>query len=470
MLTHCPPLATRTLHQRRSLLALPNSTDIQQPPSCDERIKYVASVLLGESLSEFVWPRWLRYSEEVSNPGFAGLRIVPSGFFGVGYGSARSLPLMPLGCVEGVPLLFGRPQIWREGDSLVVEADILASAYFLLTRYEEWVRRDIRDEHGRFPGRESLPYRADFIHRPVVNEYSVLLRKWACHVGVRLHQPRRQFSVLLTHDVDRIRTTHRFVNLARTFRNGPRRPGFWRSVTYQTLAALHLVSDPAQNIREVIQLEQPLTRGERASRCRSVYFFMARDGRSSRLNYDIRHPRVREIFRDVLQSKSTIGLHASYEAGQRPETIAAERQRLEEAARMPIAGNRHHFLAWREPQDGHALAAAGIRWDSTMGYADVAGFRLGVCHPVPLFDPSQRRLIGIMEHPLIVMDCTLSSPSYMKLTEDLAYDRVCELADVTCRHRGEFVILWHNHVLAKTDVSYHKRLYGRVLDYLARLV
>src|SRR3990172_4889216 len=87
-------------------------------------------------------------------------------------------------------------------------------------------------------------------------------------------------------------------------------------------------------------------------------------------------------------------------------------------------------------------------------------------HPIPLFDPVRQCLLGIEEHPLIVMDCTLDRPKYMNLDEDAAFDYVCRLADAAFQHQGEFVMLWHNTVLASTDTTYHRRLYARVLDYL----
>lgn len=90
------------------------------------------------------------------------------------------------------------------------------------------------------------------------------------------------------------------------------------------------------------------------------------------------------------------------------------------------------------------MAKAGIDWDSSLGYADVAGFRLGVCHPIPLFDPVSLRPFGIEEHPLIVMDCTLTRPDYMALTEPAALDYCQRLLAATRRHNGQFVLLWHN--------------------------
>ena len=97
--------------------------------------------------------------------------IIPSGFFDEHiYGTPASMPQLPLREVQGIPLLFGSPKEEWIGDTWVVHADIIASTYFLVSRYEEMMRRDVRDAHGRFPGRESLPYRAGFLHRPIVDE------------------------------------------------------------------------------------------------------------------------------------------------------------------------------------------------------------------------------------------------------------------------------------------------------------
>ena len=71
--------------------------------------------------------------------------------------------------------------------------------------------------------------------------------------------------------------------------------------------------------------------------------------------------------------------------------------------------------------------------------ADVAGFRLGICHPIPLFDPQRLQPLGIVEHPLIVMDCTLDRPNYMGLDEESAFRYVTQLLEQTRRHGGEFI-------------------------------
>jgi hypothetical protein len=238
----------------------------------------------------------------------------------------------------------------------------------------------------------------------------------------------------------------------------------------ESAIAAGLQSDPLDNLDEVAQLDQWLTGRFLPERCRSLYFFMAGGNSQHDAGYRVGDRKILNRLRQVARSGAEIGLHASYEAGINPARVGVERQALQEVTGIPVQKSRHHYLAWREPEHGKAIAEGGICWDATLGYADVAGFRLGVCRPVPLFDPIQQRLLGIEEHPLVVMDCSLDRPNYMNLGEEAAFDCVCRLIDETYRHQGEFVCVWHNTVLASTDTSYHKRLYPRVLDYLAGLL
>jgi hypothetical protein len=244
----------------------------------------------------------------------------------------------------------------------------------------------------------------------------------------------------------------------------------WKQALRTTGIAAKWIDDPKDNVEDVIDYDRRLIERVRAEWCHSMYFFLARQGALRDANYDLRSDKVRRLFELIRASGAEVGIHASFGAGQDPSLLARERASLEEVLEARVVKNRHHLLRWREPEDGAAIAAAGIFWDSSLGYADVAGFRLGVCHPIPLFDPATQRLVGIEEHPLIVMDCTLSEDYYMGLDEEAALDCVRRLANATFRHHGEFVILWHNTVFAKADNGYHHRLYPRILDYLADLL
>jgi len=429
----------------------------------DSRVRYALEELLGFEPGT-AGP--IRYARPPASVAEKAVYVVPSRFFGDTYGTPASLPRLPLYDVQGVPLLYGTPRIERRGNSLVVHADVVASAYFMLTRYEEWIRRDIRDQHGRFPGKESLPCRAGFLDRPIVDEYAALLRRWAGAVGIDLPPPQREFSVLLTHDVDSLGPRRGWLGIARGAVAGLLRQRSLKASLGRAAVAAGWKQHPADNLDDVIRMDRRLTDQYPPERCRSLFFFLAGGTRPLDDNYRIQGPHARRRVHEASRSGAMLGLHASYDAGIDPGLLPRERKRLQKAAGIEIDRNRHHYLAWREIEHGSAIARAGIRWDATLGYADAAGFRLGVCRPIQLFDPIRREPLGIEEHPLIVMDCTLDRPGYMGLGEEAAFEHVKKLIDAVHRHQGEMVCLWHNTELAETAPGYHRRLYARVLSHL----
>lgn len=436
--------------------------ELNQLKSC---LDYTLKVLLGKDESGILLSKYIAYSAPGAQiEDTVRLCIVPGGFFGEQYGKPESLPKLSLQEIEGIPLLYGSPQIQREDDRLIVYADIIASAYFLLTRYEEMVRRNVRDEHGRFPGKQSLPYRAGFIYRPIVDEYAALLRKWLRSVGVYVPEPDRKFTVLLTHDVDVIRKYH---NPFRTVASAALSWRPWHDVRENLAVCLRRTKDPFDTFDEISQLDSSVISNKNGLRAKSVYFFTAGGQGKFDGMYKIQSRIARNILRKVQNSGESVGLHSSYDAGLRPELIIEEKATLERIYGSPVYFNRYHYLGWREIQDGWALARAGITEDSSLGYADVAGFRLGVCRPIPLFDPIKMQPFGIKEHPLVVMDCTLSNDNYMNFQEEEAFEYCSRLIRHTRRHNGEFVMLWHNTELAKEPNNYHLQLYERLLKILA---
>ncbi|MFH1370572.1 MAG: polysaccharide deacetylase family protein [Planctomycetota bacterium] len=424
-------------------------------------IEYVLSVLLREDDRALIpAEKKVVYTfDSIEGP---CVQIIPSGFFNDGtYGTPKSLPSLPLKEIEGVPLLFGSPRVERKGNRLVVYADIIASTFFLVTRYEEVIRRNVRDKYGRFPGKESLPYRANFIHRPIVEEYAAILRKWLRNIGLNVKEPSRKFSVLLTHDMDEICKYVRFSQplrqVAKAFLG--REP--FGSIIESLLVPLGLKEDP-YHPDKLLKLDRSIGHITHSCKKQSIFFFM-----SNGSEYKIHKKSVRNIIKRLHESGAILGLHSSLQAGYNPELIGKEKSALEQACGFPILHNRHHYLLWREVEDGWALAKAGIKWDSTLGYADVAGFRLGVCHPIELFDPIRMEPFGIEEHPLIIMDVTLSGPNCMNLDKNQALKYCLQLADQVRKHKGEFVVLWHNDKFQCIPNNYHPDLYIALLDELS---
>ena len=425
-------------------------------------ILYILRFMIGEHFADDI-SGIVGYTSDKS--GFKDYKVViiPSGFFDEGiYGTNKTKPSVPLEYVEGVPFLFGSPQIERVGDTIVVYADLVASAYFLLSRYEETLRRDARDEHGRFPGRESLPHRAGFIDRPVVDEYGRLLRKWLNESGVKIEELSPLIrKINLTHDVDAPFFCRTWRNVARRILSGQNPVSAVRD-KYSPLEQDAYYTFPWMLEQNMI-LQQKV--GE--SRCESFLFFKAGGlTKQDKPRYDLHGKDIGTLFDLYRENRATVGLHSSYQAGREPSLITSEKKYIEDAFGAEVLHNRHHFLASREPEDMEFLEKAGIADDYTIGYADVVGFRLGTSLPVRYINPVTCRLSSLTLHPLIIMDSTLNERKYMNFTADKAEEYCMKLINNIRGVNGELTLLWHNTSVIEQQ-GYLRGLYAKIIKNIS---
>lgn len=432
-------------------------------PEC---LPYLVAFLLGDGNESLV--PLVSYGDNGSAP----LVVEPSGFFSEGvYLTEKSLPALPLPELEGVPVLFGTPSVREENGRVFLGADLIASAFFLLSRYEECVRRDVRDQHGRFPGRESLPYRAGFLRRPIVEEYGVLMRRLLRRVGRDVPEPSPGFChVWLTHDVDMIWT---WDNYYRALRSAIKRVLTGKSEKLRPLLSVwnYRKYDPVYTFSWLMEQDQSARAALGPERCTSVYFFMGCEKRiACDSGYISNRERAATLIRELSSGEREIGYHVSYAASQDKTQVRPEVERVTALSGRPITLTRNHYLASREPEDFYSLLDAGLTDDFTMGYADEAGFRLGTCRPVRWMDPVKRTITPLTLHHLTVMECTLDGPDYMNIQdENAAFAVVEELLQAIHAHGGEAALLWHSPSVDAHNGTYQRSLYQRTLELLTRL-
>ncbi len=427
----------------------------------NKTIKYIIQFLLGNAYSPEI-DTLVSYGYDIVPSSGSKVVIIPSGFFEDCYGTLKSLPTLPLQSIEGIPLLFGSPEIIKESGRIIVKADIIASTYFLISRYEEYVKKGIRDIHGRFPGKESIPYQAGFIHRPIVDEYGQLLRNWLIDAGVILPNiPEKINKIYLTHDIDVPFLHRRFKSFIKGLLISKDKSRIVKSYFGKPEV------DSAYTFPWLIEKNKRLIDRLGKQQCESIFFFMAGGScPEDKPVYNLYSKDSQFMIDLAKRNEVIIGLHASYSAGLNPRLISLEKAKLEKASQLKITINRHHFLAYRNPEDFRYLTDAGITDDFTMGYADVAGFRLGTCRSVRYIDPDKRMLTSLLLHPLTVMDCSLDNPNYMGLDFEDAYRYCLTLTEQTKRFNGELVLLWHNTSVIENPGNWQRKLYQKLLDYL----
>ena len=109
-----------------------------------------------------------------------------------------------------------------------------------------------------------------------------------------------------------------------------------------------------------------------------------------------------------------------------------------------ITGGRQHFLRFQVPTTWRLWEDAGMQYDSSLSFADHAGFRCGTCYEFPVFDAIKRKTLNLYERPLLIMDTTIQKPHYMGMKKDKAIEYISQLKTTTRLFKGDFTILWHN--------------------------
>ena len=436
-------------------------------PPMEELTHYLINFLIGRtSHSDLV--STIGYTSDATLFSRYKIVIIPSPFFkDTIYGKAESLPTLPLKKIDDTPILYGEPILENIGDTLVVHADLLASAYFMLTRYEEWVRTDCRDIHGRFPGKESIAYRANFIDRPIVDEYGKLLRKWLREKGVALDEPTPEIAkIYLTHDVDQPFLYRTWRGLAGAGLRSLKNKNSEFSTAIKTFFG-NLYSDKLFTFPWIFEQDKNFRQKTTIPTNIILFFKSAKtESKEDKPFYPLGSTDIQHLFSLCEKENTIIGLHNSYLSGDKPLLILSEKELLEQYTNREIRYNRYHYLRSMNPTDMEYLVEANITDDFTLGYADVAGFRLGTCKVVNWINPASKKISNLQLHPLTLMDVSLSDKKYMNLNQADAFTYATKLIDKVKEHHGELVLLWHNTSLAQEGMVNHKKLYSDLLQYI----
>jgi len=349
-----------------------------------------------------------------------------------------------------------------EGEPLFVETgplqfqcteDLLATIVLLLSRFEE-MEKERADEHGRFRAVDSIASLYSFLDRPIVDEYGLALEQVIQALDSGFKPARRRVRVKVSHDVDLIGI-----------------PFNLREPAVQILARLKV----AAGVRDLLSgysggvpgslaqvMEICALAGERGLHSALHWKASARTAFDS--GYDIADLRVARVMDWALAQGVEMGVHPGYYTFGNQEELAREVERCRQAIGEREIGGRQHYLRW-SPQSWAHWEQCGLAYDSTLGYADRAGFRAGTCWPYFPWLWKENRRAELLEIPLIVMDQTLVSRKYMGCSPRKSLAVVRDLLRKCATVGGVFTLLWHNNCLG-WPYALH---YPRIFDALAGL-
>lgn len=291
------------------------------------------------------------------------------------------------------------PCFFPIGDKGSIPFDIFAASFYLLSRYEEYLPH-VKDEHGRYPAKESLAWQHDFLEIPVVDSW---VRKLATALGKRF--PEENFGKRKTNYISVIDIAaayaYRKKGIIRTLAGTALDLTAFRfnKVLERYMVLLGLKKDPYDYFDWLIETHK--TYGTYA-----VFFFLLGDYSA----FDKNIPHNKASFCTLIKSIADyhiVSLMISYYAVSNPVQLKRERRRLINIINRPVKRARARYNRLLIPEMYKAAVDAEFNEDYTMGYSNFMGFRAGTCTPFNFYDISYEIQLPLKVNPFCIQDSAL---------------------------------------------------------------
>jgi hypothetical protein len=314
-----------------------------------------------------------------------------------------------VGTWKNLPIFFNEHE-----DSQDFPFDILAASFYLISRYEEYLKYT-PDEHGRYSAVCSLAFRNGFLETPVIELWIKELSKALVMKFRHLAFKSSEFHSVVTIDSDE----------AFAFRGR----NFLRSV--QGLL----------NEKDPFDVYDYILNKIRSFDADSCFFFPVGDSSRFDRNPSWKNEHYRKLIRDI-SGRYHAGLHPSHKSAGKPEMLRSEIERMKIITGTGVIRSRFHYLRLKIPESYSVLLSMGIREDYSMGYHDEPGFRAGISRPFYFYNINKEAVTDLKVFPFHVMDATLFQNKKMSPGEsaELIFKIMAEVK----RAGGTFMSIWHN--------------------------
>ena len=337
---------------------------------------------------------------------------------------------------DSVPVLYGRDYCSFSGDTMAVGLDVFASAFFMLSRWEEYVYG--REEEGDCDETLLFCVKNGIERRPLVHEYAMLLYRLLGAPEVL--KPVRKFSVVLTHDVDALMTPAWSPILRTLLRNRP---------------VGGLVYNKSMSFGDVLrykfrfptifgQTKDYLGLAKQYGIAEWFYVKVCSPGERG-YTYNYQSETVRQYFSWLCEEvgSQNVGFHPSQLTFNNQDQWNRETDRIREVIPgNPQIGRNHHLLYNSQTLRNWALlsgdAAKPVLVSNSVFHKRL-GFRSGTTVPYTIFDIFERKPLLAKECPCAIMDTAMNCGDNYNLLED----GIQRILDTIRLYDGQVVLTWH---------------------------
>jgi len=316
--------------------------------------------------------------------------------------------------------------------------DVFAASFYLLSRYEEYLAHE-KDMYGRYAHENSLAYKQNFLHLPLVNI-------WLGHFKKALHEKfpslifrQQNFRFIPTYDIDEP-YAYRSKGFKRTAGGIAKSviEGEWSLVNDRLSVLAGTRTDPydAYHFMDALHRKYDL---------KPIYFFHSglKTGKYDK-NIPISKKKIKQLIRQHADKYET-GIHPSWKSGDEKELLLKEIRLFELVSGKKVTASRQHYIRFTLPETFRELIRAGITEDYSMGYGSINGFRASVASSFYWYDLQREEQTGLLLYPFCYMDA--NSFFEQKFTTAEVLGEMRQYRKVIQSAGGTMITIWHNNFL-----------------------
>lgn len=379
--------------------------------------------------------------------------------------------------IDNIPVLFPFSldlNKWYsiQNKSLVFHHDILKSAFYLLSGYQELNQKHI-DDLGRYNFQYSIQKELSIVQIPVVNYYFKIIInaiELFCEINnikIKKRKLFEPFSFLLTHDVDRVNKYH-FWEVALKIQQAiglKPNPYIKKKTLYKVTTDYVLNYLRLKRSKNDFWNFEYLRGVENKNGLRSVFFFLDKEGLHDNSRYNFNDEKIKGLVNFLISENCEIGLHGTTFSYNKENYMKKCKNNLQRVSSQKILGNRQHYLKFDRLKTPSILFKSGLEYDSTLGFPHHEGFRNSYCLPFKLFDFEENKMLDLWELPLNVMDGTLFY--YRKLNYNQMFESIENLINEIKKFNGLFTLLWHNSHFDENEFPGIQDFYEELLNFIS---
>jgi len=329
-------------------------------------------------------------------------------------------------------------QPWQESvcffpatDKSALPFDIFSAAFYLLSRYEEYLPH-LKDDLGRFPAEESLAFKKEFLQQPVVDIWAQYFKEVLLQHFPSMEFINRQFE--LHHLVEAsLPFAYAQRGFLRNFSGYFRDLGNFRimSIFRRSKVLLKLRKDPFDTFSWIMNTTKKT--GSKLS-----VFFLLGEGYSFREDINSKRKKYKLLVKFV-GDYTEVGLIFSYHSQGDEERLKLEKRQMEELTHRQLDSTMNDRVLVNLPHNYRNLLELEVNKDMTMLYKDHLGFRAGTCTPFLFYDLDYE-----IKTPLIIQPVAGITSALKEKKKGEIESEIYRLRDSVKEVNGTFSLLFSN--------------------------